>query len=483
MKTPIAIVFLGGAALVGTLAGYILGPSSNQRSADPKLTTSPRAPFEGGNSATIGENESVMGGILSKLLDNDPGMNPEFFAALETLNLEQLREALRRAKGISKMGGIEAISSRIVMLDPAAGPSAFSEAPVGNTFKDTNGLVVAWARAFPDAAWAASQAYPESAKSKAVMSEVIRSIAKSDPRAALARLELFPDAEKREQARANCFRTWFRNSPDDATTWALNNIDAIPVGANKSTTLSIIVDEIASRDGNSAIALVEKLPSNVARGVQGELFRGLGRLNFQDAVSYAERKNIPIFGLESHYRSILSSGSKYHSKQVADWLTAKPAGFERDTLISYTIHESSKLTKQLFPLLSERVQPSFVPEFIKASFSDTPTEARGYAMGLPDGKLKIAALRAYAQHLNPPGILSDIEHTPEGDSRDALRAGYVSQLGIQEPARAAEELQKIANFGMRKAAAESIKTAWMRTDYASADAWFKKNAGLFREPR
>lgn len=483
MKTSFATGALAVAAVLGFLVGFIQSPTSQARSRNDDSTPAPTAhPNIGASDAEADTGaDAVLGRAMRFALERGAFASPDLYGAVEQLSESQIRKALKRVSGVS--GGhflAEALAARLVRIDPSAGSTAFAEAGDGAQQTAYSGLIVAWARFSPDAAWAAAQRVPGSRKAKVVFSEVIRQIAKQNPEDALAKLAILDDSAQRDALRTDCVRVWAESSPEGAAAWILENIAHIPLGNEGSSLISTVIPEIAGKQPALAQSLVEQLPQGFTDKGRKAVFLGMTRRQPVQAFEYAEAHRLAEKDI-----SLASSQFIFTMRQapeeITNWLAAKPADGKRDNLVMRAISDAPpQVVGKLYALLSDSSKPYAIASYMKATFSGSPEKARAFSSGQTDTVMSAKAMRAYGREFNHPGIPNEIEQLQDDAQRNALRLGHIDALSKANPAQAAAELLKLPASYDRREAFGSMIAKWQIKDAEAASLWLKENGAAMR---
>ena len=481
MKTSYSLIAIVGIGTLGFLIGYLQTPSSGGDANTLNKTTA--FPSNAPTTAALQSNadkDTSIGSVLTMAFEPSSSAPVGLFDAVERLDLNQVREALSRAVKIT--GGYnvaEALAARLVRLDPTVGASAFAKAGDGAAIPGELGTIRAWARQAPDAAWMAAKASSGSGKAKIVFEEVIRTLAKRDPDEALSRLNSLEDTARRDSLRATCLRTWADSAPSAAMNWILANIAEIPIGTSGSDTIKSVIERLAGRDPKQAVLLITQLPPAQASESMSSLLSGWASVNLKEALNYAEEKGL-VSANNPATRLMLFTGSLRHPNQLAEWLSTKPAGPQRDELILQILSPNlPSAVKALYSLLGDHSKPYAVGRYMTATFGGAPDKAREFAMAQP-APLRTTALRAYGREFTSSKILTEIEQSPDGELRDSLRWGYVEGLAKTKPEDAANELLKLPPGFSRREAASTLMGHWRQINLKAAEAWLKTNGKAIR---
>ena len=492
---PAALTLL--VASIGFVAGHKIGAtkSAAPRSNAP-VAPEPWSPTTALDSASLPEKatsnpalteayELIRGNVDIKSKSSYE-IYPAFYAAVQQLNLEEVRQLHRRVMAMPKNEGLlDTVADRLVELDPAYALDFVRKLPDSEDLKDPSGVVAAWARRTPDAAIAEATKLGDGGKASLLLKEALGALAKKDPEDALSKLGLIADEKQRDTVMGNCLTFWALRDPAASTQWLQAHPETYRVGANGNDSIAWFIRTVASRDLTMALEFSQTLPEPMRQQALMASAREWAMADPVAALAWAKEKGLPLSQrVSAHMDAIISTAMNRGPEKTTTWIESLPDGPERSVLAGSALRfAKAGMAPKLFALIPEDDQPRFVGPFMMSLNMQTSGAGRQWMLTLPEGNLRVAAMNNLIRTYWFKDPVAIIDTFPAGYSRDVGYAAHIRRTGNETKAPDVQQLSKIADKEFRQKTAVDAFVAWSRSDRAAARKWLDETPHISAEAK
>jgi hypothetical protein len=370
-------------------------------------------------------------------------------------------------------------------------PSAFDalRAVVGNNERDfaaalaslrqpggeglTVELIAASARISPSAALRQTVLIDDRAERARALERVASIWADTDPRAALAALDVIGDPRLRDVFQAATLREWARNDPLAMIAYLGERGGMTP---REAAITQAAFDEILDVDVDQLLVLADRLPASIRVGARRTALMRLAEENPRRALDY-----IAEMPADSSRDVLLMSIARGYARNDPDAALAWARGFDSSILdrVLWVVAERDPPRAVEMALamesVSERLQA--MQALLYNGQVDPPVFA-DRVLALPDSGLRDQAV----QLLAGVWISRDADAAFEWLVGNAVRIGVGSfaelaqQLGYQDPIAAARVANRIPS-NARGAWIQGVASSYGRADPKGAIAWIEQFEG------
>jgi hypothetical protein len=481
--------------------------------------------------------EKMLTKVMSAVVEEEPLLRAhrlhEIFAQL---TLPELRELFEHAMQMEDRGRREVVLSAVLQrwaaLDPAgatamARPYFDRARRMGRYSAWKSGewaVTSAWVDAMPEAALAeadvlgrfmgtweldrkvrASLADGDSARQLELLGRLpdssmrqelcigaIDLLARTDPAAAEAHLDLISDRGKRNGLRAEILNKLAKTDPAAALARLAELGPQLIAGYYGTQIVDAVLVDAGKQDPTSAFAVLDKLPAGLRSHATGALLIGWACKDPVAVLDWATANGMELANVQAAatFGSIPSNGrstllstlwSADHAK-VLDWVSSQPPSPNRDDMLRERMAFLPRAEKfTLYEMMSPESQLEQVGNLIYALNREDPKSADAWVASLSAGPVRSAAVQSLiATQINKNQDRMDTiaNGWSAGPDREAALAGVVNQLASTDPQRALSFAQQMTDSANREVALERLAWKWLRRDPSEARGWIDRTTDL-----
>ncbi len=317
-------------------------------------------------------------------------------------------------------------------------------------------------------------------------------LARTDPAAAEAHLDLISDLGKRNGLRAEILHKLAKTDPAAALARLAQLGPQLTPGYNGTQIVDAVLVDAAKQDPTSAFAILDNLPEGLRSRATGAVLigwackdpvaaldwataNGLDLANVQVAAVFGSR---PTNGRSTLLNTVWGAD---HAK-VFDWVSAQPPSPSRDDMLQERMALAPRDEKfTLYGMMTPESQVEQVGTVVYALNREDPKSAEAWVTNLPPGPARSAAVQsliAAQAYKNPDRLEAIAEGWMAGPDRQAALASMATQLTSTDPQRALFFAQQITDSANREVAMEKLASVWLRRNPSEARGWIDRTTDL-----
>lgn len=321
--------------------------------------------------------------------------------------------------------------------------------------------------------------------------------AKKDPAGAETHLDLLHDPAQRSRLQSEILGSLARSDPTAALARLAALGPELTAGMAGTQLVNAVLREAARQDPAAALAVVDGLPEELRSQAIGAALVGwagkspIAALDWAVAhgLDVADLKAVSFMGPNGNvgWNSLLMTAFDTDSAKAFEWLRAQPASPGRDTLLRDGIWRGTVDQKlALYAELTPESQASEVWTLVSGMNREDPKRAEAWVAALPAGPKRSAAILSLVsgQAQAAPDRTDIITNAwAPGPDRDAALRGVAGSLASNDPLRAIAIANQVTNVTSREIVLEDIARSWLRRDETAARAWIARAPELSAEQR
>jgi hypothetical protein len=313
-----------------------------------------------------------------------------------------------------------------------------------------------WAKVNPSAAIAYGNSHPELPTGDYGLNGAVTSLAQKDPVQAANLALTLASPNARQSAFYNIFNSWMRKDAEGARQWMLSIADPTV----RDQAIEAYINSGVVGDPQQAFALTDQISSVDAR-----------REAVRNAISNWMRKD-PVAAMDYLAAKATNNPDENLGWSIGYAMNALTAAEQNQLLAK--LPDGEMKTRTITNLASNQVYRGQYSQAVAALNMLPDCNERDYALtNLGQGWGKT----------NGQTLTQWLNQQPDSSDRDLVVAGYVSSLANTNPQSAIQWANTIPDKKIQDAAYKNIASRWFMTDPNAARAWMNSNAAISEQER
>ena len=318
--------------------------------------------------------------------------------------------------------------------------------------------IVLISQANPEVALAAAQSIENPAEKMSTLSNIIGTLANSDPAAAVSALDQMPDGDYKNQAAQRLLMHWVRNDAAAATEWAIDNSERYGTHL-----LSNVASMLVRQDPQAAINLLPRLDEQTANNLSLQIVQSLAdHQSLAAAESFvAAYKNSPQY--EQMYAALIPQIVQQDPARAVQIANGMSPGTVRDNVYAQLVMQSAQTSpRQAIAWIDAIDDPGSRTGAVKALTSiwyrSDPVAANRWVSYLPSGATRddaIAAMINSSQNYSNTQV-DLINSIDDPAKRSQALVGFVTQLSRLDYPQAMKLLESMQLGDLERAQIKAV---------------------------
>ena len=298
--------------------------------------------------------------------------------------------------------------------------------------------IVLISRSDPDTALAAAQAIENPAERASTLSNIIETMANSDPVAAVSALKQLPDGRNKDQAAQRMLMHWVQSDATAATEWAIENSDRFG-----NHLLASVSSMLVRQNPQAAINILPRLDSQTANKVSLQIVQSLAQHQSLAAAEafVAGYENSPQY--EQMYSTLIPQIARQDPARAIQIASGMSPGKARDNVYSQLVAYSAQTNPQqaiawMEAIDNPRNRTRAVYALAGTWAQIDPVAANRWVSGLPSGATRDDAIRALVSDTRKfdNSRIDLISSIDDPGKRSQALVGYITQVARRDYAKA-----------------------------------------------
>jgi hypothetical protein len=344
-------------------------------------------------------------------------------------------------KGDSKNESLTVLAGALAKRDPAAAlqliKDNFPPREAGNVYEN---VFATWSESDFAGALSAAQDITDLQLRSRALRATLNKRADTDPRAVLEYVRASKTSDFRSSVGRYAINRWLERD----LTGARDYVMSLPAGETRDVQIREVAQEIGRRDPQEAIAWLDRLPEAERAGAVESIFGVLAGRDPNAAIDAA--RSLPEGRLQDSAISLVAQGLiETDLDRARDLLNELPEGSIRENSLNQIANRWA------------RIDPKAAIDW--------------YCANVPEGRRgAMGQMMSEWSRADPEGALKWAAALPEGGSKGEILAQVFAQVGRDDPASAARQIEKLTAESLRTAVPNFV-SQWSNREPESAATW------------
>jgi hypothetical protein len=310
--------------------------------------------------------------------------------------------------------------------------------------------------------------------------EIVKDLAKTDPKAAEAALSLVADPRDRAAMQTEILGNLAKTDSSTACTRAATAAADLPRGNSSYKLIAEVWQQAGATAPEKALQMVEQLPEELRSRATAATLLGWAKTDPTAALEWAVAQGLDPTDMKTPYGGyschtmILEALSGDRAKTIA-WLSTQPSSPRLDDLLRSALWQASQAeAESLLQRLTPDAMPTGAGQYVLNVLKTNPEAAVAWTSAQPAGEVRSVAIKSLVGQQVQNDIASISAFTDAwrpGPDRDAALSGASGTVAYNQPMRGVELARQIGNAEMRDAALQNVVWTWSMRDFAGAKTW------------